>query len=158
MSRCCACPLKKCSAPSSMSTPSRARSRSAIHVNSCRRRRKTRRWPKPANGSSRIASSAGITCHAVVITCGVAGSWFVGTDQIVKNEPAFKVRAVDTTGCGDVFHGAYAAALALGATLNECVRLAAAAAALKATQPGGQRGIPTRIQVDEFLRSEPEIL
>ena len=34
-------------------TPSRARSRSAIHVNSCRRRRKTRRWPKPANGSSR---------------------------------------------------------------------------------------------------------
>ena len=34
-------------------TPSRARSRSAIHVNSCRRRRKNRRWPKPANGSSR---------------------------------------------------------------------------------------------------------
>src|ERR1700719_889611 len=45
-----------------MSTPSRARSRSVIHANSCRRRRKTRRWPKPANGSSRIASSAGITC------------------------------------------------------------------------------------------------
>jgi hypothetical protein len=61
-SRCCACPLKKCSAQLSMSTPSRARSRSAIHVNSCRRRRKIRRWPKPANGSSRIASSAGITC------------------------------------------------------------------------------------------------
>jgi sulfofructose kinase len=97
-------------------------------------------------------------CHAVVITCGVAGSWFVGTDQMVNHQPAFKVRAVDTTGCGDVFHGAYAAALAQGATLSERVRLATAAAALKATQPGGQRGIPTRSQVDEFLRSEPEIL
>jgi sulfofructose kinase len=97
-------------------------------------------------------------CRAVVITCGVAGSWFVGTDQLVKHQPAFKVRAVDTTGCGDVFHGTYAAALALGATLSERVRLATAAAALKATQPGGQRGIPTRNEVDEFLQSEPEIV
>jgi sulfofructose kinase len=97
-------------------------------------------------------------CHAVVITCGVAGSWFAGKDQMVMHQPAFKVRAIDTTGCGDVFHGAYAAALAQGATLSECVRLASAAAALKATRPGGQRGIPTRNQVDEFLQSEPEIL
>jgi sulfofructose kinase len=95
--------------------------------------------------------------QAVVITCGAGGSWFVGTDQMLMHQPAFKVRAVDTTGCGDVFHGAYAAALAQGATLNECVRVASAAAALKATQPGGQRGIPTRSQVDEFLQSEPEI-
>lgn len=77
---------------------------------------------------------------------------------MVKHQPAFKVRAVDTTGCGDVFHGAYAAALALGVTLSERVRLATAAAALKATQPGGQRGIPTRNQVDEFLNSEPGTL
>ena len=97
-------------------------------------------------------------CHAVVITCGIAGSWFVGTDQMVQHQPAFRVRAVDTTGCGDVFHGAYAAALAMGGTLSECIRLATAAAALKATQPGGQRGIPTRNQVDEFLQSEPEII
>jgi sulfofructose kinase len=97
-------------------------------------------------------------CHAVVITCGVAGSWFVGADQMVNHQPAFKVRAIDTTGCGDVFLGAYAAALAQGATLSECVRVASAAAALKATQPGGQRGIPTRNQVDEFLQSQPEII
>jgi hypothetical protein len=45
--------IEKCSVASSMFTPSRARSRSAIHANSCRRRKKTRRWPKPANGSSR---------------------------------------------------------------------------------------------------------
>jgi len=91
--------------------------------------------------------------HAVVITRGIAGSWFLGKDGVVEHQPAFEIQAVDTTGCGDVFHGAYAAALAQGATLSACVRLASAAAALKATQHGGQRGIPTRKQAEDFLRS-----
>jgi sulfofructose kinase len=94
-------------------------------------------------------------CQAVVITCGTAGSWFLGKDGVVRHQPAFKVEAVDTTGCGDVFHGAYAAALVQGAPLDECVRFATAAAGLKATQPGGQRGIPTPSQVEEFLASHP---
>ena len=96
--------------------------------------------------------------QAVVITCGIAGSWFVGSDRAVRHQPAFRVKAVDTTGCGDVFHGAYAAAVAQGAPLTECVRLATAAAGLKATQPGGQRGIPTRNQIDVFLGSCPNSL
>jgi sugar/nucleoside kinase (ribokinase family) len=95
-------------------------------------------------------------CQAVVITCGTAGSWFLGKDGVVRHQPAFKVLAVDTTGCGDVFHGAYAAGLVQGAPLDQCVRLATAAAGLKATQPGGQRGIPTRSQVEEFLSSHPQ--
>ena len=95
-------------------------------------------------------------CQAVVITCGTAGSWFLGKDGTARHQPAFKVLAVDTTGCGDVFHGAYAAGLVQGAPLDQCVRLATAAAGLKATQPGGQRGIPTRTQVEEFLASNPE--
>ena len=94
-------------------------------------------------------------CEAVVITCGTAGSWFLGKDGVVGHQPAFKVRAIDTTGCGDVFHGAYAAALVQGAPVDECVRLATAAAGLKATQPGGQRGIPIRSQVEDFLLSNP---
>jgi len=93
--------------------------------------------------------------RAVVVTCGSAGSYFLGEDGVLQHQPAFDVRVVDTTGCGDVFHGAYAAALARGATLNECVRLATAAAGLKATQYGGQRGIPTGKQVEKFLRSAP---
>jgi sulfofructose kinase len=94
-------------------------------------------------------------CQAVVVTSGTAGSWFLGKDGAVRHQPAFKVPAVDTTGCGDVFHGAYAAALVQGAPLSECVRLATAAAGLKATQPGGQRGIPTKGEVETFLRSDP---
>jgi sulfofructose kinase len=94
-------------------------------------------------------------CQAVVVTCGTTGSWFLGKDGVMRHQPAFKVHAVDTTGCGDVFHGAYAAALVQGAPLDECVRFATAAAGLKATQPGGQRGIPTPSQVEEFLASHP---
>jgi sulfofructose kinase len=58
---------------------------------------------------------------------------------------------VDPTGCGDVFHGAYAATLAQGLDLVERIRWASAAAALKATRAGGQAGIPARTAVEEFL-------
>jgi sulfofructose kinase len=66
--------------------------------------------------------------------------------------PAFSVEVVDTTGCGDVFHGAYAAGLAEKRGIRQCVELASATAALKATRHGGQAGIPSRQTVAEFLR------
>jgi sulfofructose kinase len=96
--------------------------------------------------------------QTVVVTRGTAGSWFLGKDEIVRHQPAFQVHAVDTTGCGDVFHGAYAAALAQGSTLSECIRLATAAAGLKAIHHGGQRGIPTKNRVEEFLRTNPAMI
>jgi sugar/nucleoside kinase (ribokinase family) len=79
--------------------------------------------------------------QAVVVTCGAAGCWAVGgADEAPWHQPAFAVSVVDTTGCGDVFHGAYAAALARGLDLRERVRIASAAAALKATRRGAQAG------------------
>jgi sugar/nucleoside kinase (ribokinase family) len=91
--------------------------------------------------------------RAVVITCGAGGSWFLGEGfaQAVHS-PAWAVKVVDTTGCGDVFHGAYAAALAGGKTLKQCVGFASAVAALKATKRGGQAGCPTLEAVEDFLR------
>jgi len=92
--------------------------------------------------------------QAVVITDGERGCWTVAAaapDQ-VAHQPAFQVAVVDTTGCGDVFHGAYAAGLVRGLGVGERVRLAAAAAALKATRAGGQAGAPTLAEVDQFLR------
>lgn len=59
---------------------------------------------------------------------------------------------VDTTGCGDVFHGAYAAAFTRGLPAQARIRYAAAAA-LKATRPGPQSGIPTRAEVEALLGS-----
>lgn len=58
---------------------------------------------------------------------------------------------VDTTGCGDVFHGTYAQGLRRGMDLPSRIRLAAAAAAIQATRPGGQRGAPTMAEVEAFL-------
>lgn len=92
----------------------------------------------------------------VIVTAGTQGSWTYDGEHPPMHQPAFPVRAVDTTGCGDVFHGAYAASLNWNLPLMERVRFAAAAAALKATQPGGRRGIPRREQVEAFLRERGE--
>ena len=90
----------------------------------------------------------------VVVTAGVAGCWWTDDGQRApQHVPAFPVKAVDTTGCGDVFHGAYAAALARGLPLADRLRVASGAAALKATRPGGQAGIPTWRTLLRFLRA-----
>jgi sugar/nucleoside kinase (ribokinase family) len=87
----------------------------------------------------------------VIVTCGGQGAWCATGSGEAIHFPAFKVNAIDTTGCGDVFHGAYAAALARGTGMEERIHFASAAAALKATQHGGQAGIPTRPVVERFL-------
>ncbi|MBN2292912.1 MAG: hypothetical protein JXM70_10835 [Pirellulales bacterium] len=92
----------------------------------------------------------GVERSAVVVTCGVEGCWYID-DNGLEHFPAFYVEAVDTTGCGDVFHGAYCVALVEGMGLRERVRFASAAAALKATRRGGQTGIPMRKQLNAFL-------
>jgi sulfofructose kinase len=66
--------------------------------------------------------------------------------------PAFPVEVVDTTGCGDTFHGAFALALARGQAVVPAARFASGAAALCATQLGGRAGIPTAARLEQFLR------
>jgi len=90
---------------------------------------------------------------AVVITRSEDGSWYQSTEEPGRflHQPAFRVDPVDTNGCGDVFHGVYAAGLAERLPIAERVRLASAVAALKATQPGGQQGIPSREAAERFL-------
>jgi sulfofructose kinase len=69
----------------------------------------------------------------------------------VRRLPAFKVDAVDTLGAGDVFHGAFALALAEGRHIEAAMRFSAAAAALKCTRFGGGAGAPERAEVERFL-------
>lgn len=93
--------------------------------------------------------------QTVVVTCGAEGCWYLGEEVVEPmHHPAFKVKVVDTTGCGDVFHGAYAAALAKGLSLTERIRIASATAALKATHHGGQKGIPDWNTVCTFLNQQ----
>ncbi len=89
---------------------------------------------------------------SVVITRGRGGAIYISKNEAKpQHQEAFPVNAVDTTGCGDVFHGAYALALARGKDVAERVRFASAAAALKATKTGGQRGAPNEAELSHFL-------
>ena len=70
--------------------------------------------------------------------------------------PAFRIDAVDTLAAGDVFHGAFALALAEGADAASAMHFAAAVAALKCTRVGGGEGAPHRTDVREFILNQSE--
>ncbi|AHG19158.1 sugar kinase [Chania multitudinisentens RB-25] len=88
----------------------------------------------------------------IYVTRGKQGCLWLENDQL-KHQPGFKVEVVDTTGAGDVFHGALAVALGSQPDLAQAVRYANAVAALKCTRPGGRAGIPNCDQIDSFLAS-----
>ncbi|MCZ8130506.1 MAG: PfkB family carbohydrate kinase [Steroidobacteraceae bacterium] len=71
----------------------------------------------------------------------------------LEHQPAFRVEVVDTLGAGDVWHGAFALALAEGRTESAAVRFAQAAAALKVQRFGGRTGAPTRADLEHFLET-----
>jgi sulfofructose kinase len=73
-----------------------------------------------------------------------------------RHLPGHRVTVVDTLGAGDVWHGAFALALAEGRAEVDAVRFASAAAALKVQRAGGRAGTPTRTEVDAFMASLPE--
>jgi sugar/nucleoside kinase (ribokinase family) len=91
-----------------------------------------------------------------VVTCGKEGCWYKTVQPGIYQFPAYKVDVVDTTGCGDVFHGAFAAALIQHKSVDEAVRWGSAAAALKAKQPGGRKGIPDLSTLIDFIDSHPQ--
>ena len=92
----------------------------------------------------------------IVITLGVKGS--IGRDrgEFVR-QSAFPVEVVDTTGAGDVYHGAYIYGLLKGWAMKACMRFASATAALKCRAIGARAGIPTLQQVTQLLETHPEI-
>lgn len=90
-------------------------------------------------------------CRAATVTDGEAGSHTLCRDGKSFYQPAFSVKAVDTTGCGDVFHGGYLYGLLQDWSLRRTVRFAAACAAIKATALGGRTAIPTLAEVEALL-------
>ena len=96
---------------------------------------------------------AACTDAFLAVTDGANDVMRLETDE-VRRMPAFSVKAVDTLGAGDVFHGAFALALAEGNDIAKAMRFAAAAAALKCTRFGGISGAPSRAETEDFLASE----
>lgn len=87
----------------------------------------------------------------VCVTDGAQGVlWLDGAELV--HEPACPVQVRDTLAAGDVWHGAFALALAEGRSEAQAIRFANAAAALKCTAFGGRKGSPTRDIVEDFLK------
>ena len=83
-------------------------------------------------------------------TLGHEGAMALVEGKIICVE-GFKVKAVDTTGAGDVFHGGFIYGLLQNWELEEILKFANAASALKCQDIGGRRGIPTLKEVQRFL-------
>ena len=87
----------------------------------------------------------------VVQTEGVKGSYTVSQDDQFHT-PAFKIHVIDTTGAGDVFHGAYLAGLVKGWDLRRIATFSSAVSAIHSTVLGNQKGIPSMEEVKTFIQ------
>lgn len=93
---------------------------------------------------------AGLGARYPVVTLGDRGAvGGVGEERVAS--PAFDIAVRDTTGAGDVFHGAFVVAVLEGADAARALRFANAAAAMNCRALGAQGGLPTRAELDAFL-------
>jgi ribokinase len=93
----------------------------------------------------------GMGIERIVITLGDKGAMLVSKEKILRF-PAVKVKAIDTTGAGDAFNGALAVALAEGKNIEEAIKFANFTGALTTTKVGAQEALPTRKEVEEFIK------
>ena len=63
--------------------------------------------------------------------------------------PSIKVKALDSTGAGDIFHGAFVYGIAKGFDLEKAVRYANLAGAISVTRIGGRYSIPSLDEMEE---------
>jgi len=85
---------------------------------------------------------SGLGSRFVGVTLGEKG-YIALVDGRIIEKPAYPVTAIDTTGCGDVFHAGVTYGIVNGWDAEKCLDLGAWAAALVSTQMGGRKGIPT---------------
>ena len=94
---------------------------------------------------------SGYGAAVTVVTLGEEGSYTL-VDGRSFHTPAFPVEVVDTTGAGDVYHGAFIFGLLQEWALEKTVLFASAVAALSCTRLGGRTGIPDLNRALDFLR------
>jgi sulfofructose kinase len=87
---------------------------------------------------------------ALIATLGDRGAVALDGGRFYR-EPAFAVRAVDTTGAGDVFRGAFIYALVEGQPIDRALRTANAAAAVSCTRLGAMNGVPAMHEIRAMM-------
>ncbi len=101
-------------------------------------------------GSSRLLD---LGATAVVITLGARGARLCVRGQADVVVPPFRVEPVDTTGAGDAFCGAFAAAIARDMAMPAALRFASAAGALATTRHGAVLSLPSLEAIEALLRT-----
>ncbi len=103
----------------------------------------------PIEALSELSGSAPV----VAVTCGERGLyWQSGGAQ--AHLPAYPISAVDTTGAGDAFHGAFALGLTEGLDLEENFRRSAAVGALTCLRAGARAALPTKRALEAWLSKQ----
>jgi ribokinase len=90
--------------------------------------------------------------RGVVLKRGGEGAYVAVASGRTDWVKPFKVDAIDTVAAGDCFNGAFAVALLEGKDPWSAARFANAAAAICVTRKGAAASMPSRTEVDEFLR------
>ena len=101
-------------------------------------------------GPEALKALSAFGARMVAITLGSQGAIYLAGEEM-EEIPAFEVEAVDTTGAGDVFHGAFAYGVGRGWAPRQLMLFSSAVAALKCTKLGGRTGIPDLAQTRRFL-------
>jgi ribokinase len=91
--------------------------------------------------------------RAVLITMGAVGA-ILQTSEVTHRLPAPEVKVVDTTGAGDAFCGALAAAISRNCSLLEAAKIGVAAGAVAVTKPGAQPSMPTLAEIDLLVSKQ----
>jgi len=95
--------------------------------------------------------------RCVVITFGEEGSVGIRRGKILEI-PAYKVNVNDTTGAGDVYHGAFVYGILQGWDLKKKMKFASAVAAIKCMFLGGREGIPGLGKALDFIKSQSNLI
>jgi ribokinase len=106
---------------------------------------------KDFDGASKAAKALiAQGAKSVIVTMGAQGCLYI-TSAGEKQFPAYKVKAVDTTGAGDAFNGGLIYALADGKGMDEAIDFASKVAAVSVTSIGCVPGLPTMSDIEKFF-------
>ncbi|MBN2426428.1 MAG: hypothetical protein JXR46_13400 [Calditrichaceae bacterium] len=103
--------------------------------------------------SDEALTALSATAPNIIITLGAKG--LIWKNRLTSGKmSAFDIKALDTTGAGDVFHGAFAVSLLENESFEQALKFAGAAAALSCTKLGGRTGAPYRAEIIQLLEQQ----
>ena len=112
----------------------------------------SRRWTGTVNPAEAIEIMRSQGPDTVVLTLGDQGSICVNQGHVFYTD-AFSIEVIDTTGAGDVYHGAFIYGMLQEWPLEKTAEFASAVAAMKCTKLGGRQGIPTYDEAISFIKN-----